>query len=323
MVTRTDAAFTYTNLNALQSLKRGAREGSSEAIQQTAQQFEALFLQLMLKGMRATQFDDSGLLNSEQTQFYQGLFDQQIALDLSQRGSLGLADMIAEQLGGEKSLKPPRTVLNITHSAAVSARLSTHYTGASEVSMGQIIPPQGSTDATSFTPSSPEAFVRYMWPHAQRVAQQFGVAPEVLIAQAALETGWGKSVPQHSDGRSSHNLFGIKADQSWSGERVVNTTLEFIDGLPVRRRDPFRAYGSYADSFADYANFLNNNPRYQTALRVRENKSAFVHALQQAGYATDPEYANKIERVMNSDAFKKGLEGLKFTASEPINASKG
>jgi flagellar protein FlgJ len=162
-----------------------------------------------------------------------------------------------------------------------------------------------------------------MWPHAQRVAEQFGVAPEVLIAQAALETGWGKSVPQHSDGRSSHNLFGIKADKGWSGKRVVNTTLEFIDGLPVRRRDPFRAYGSYADSFADYANFLNSNPRYQTALSVRENKSAFVHALHQAGYATDPEYAAKIERVMDSDAFKKGLQGLKFTAGEPINVSKG
>lgn len=322
MVSRTDAAFTYTNLNALQSLKRDAREGSSEAIQQTAQQFEALFLQTVLKGMRATQFDDSGLLNSEQTQFYQGLFDQQIALDLSQRNTLGLADMIAQQLGSEEPLAPPRTILNFTHpAAAVGAYSTTGSTGVADVAVGQMIPPHG--PITPFTPSSPEAFVRHMWPHAQRVADQFGVAPEVLIAQAALETGWGKSVPQHSDGRSSHNLFGIKADKSWSGGRVVNTTLEFIDGLPVRRRDPFRAYGSYADSFADYANFLNDNPRYQTALRVRENKSAFVHALQQAGYATDPEYAAKIERVMDSDAFKKGLQGLKFTASEPINASKG
>jgi flagellar protein FlgJ len=278
----------------------------------------------MLKGMRATQFDDSGLLNSEQTQFYQGLFDQQIALDLSQRNTLGLADMIAQQLGSEEPLAPPRTIINITQpTAAVSAHSSSSATAASEVAVEQLIASTGPSHETSFTPSSPEAFVRHMWPHAQSVAQQFGVAPEVLIAQAALETGWGKSVPQHSDGRSSHNLFGIKADKSWSGERVVNSTLEFIDGLPVRRRDPFRAYGSYGDSFADYANFLNDNPRYQTALKVRENKSAFVHALQQAGYATDPEYATKIERVMDSDAFKKGLQGLKFTASEPINTSKG
>jgi flagellar protein FlgJ len=320
VVTHTDAAFTYTNLSGLQSLKRSARKGSSEAIQQTAQQFEALFLQLMLKGMRATQFDDSGLLNSEQTRFYQGLFDQQIALDLSQRSALGLADVIARQLGGDNPLTPPRTVLTMTHST-VTQRSVTPAQGSPAA--GPIVAPKGAVDQTSFMPSSPEAFVRHMWSHAQSVATQFGVAPEVLIAQAALETGWGKSVPQHSDGRSSHNLFGIKADKGWSGERVVNTTLEFIDGLPVRRRDPFRAYGSYADSFADYANFLNSNPRYQTALRVRENKSAFVHALQQAGYATDPDYAVKIERVMDSEAFKNGLQGLKFVAGEPISVFKG
>lgn len=321
MVTRTDAAFTYTNLNALQTLKRDARQGSPEAIQQTAQQFEALFLQTLLKGMRATQFDDSGLLNSEQSRFYQGLFDQQIALSLSQRNSLGLSNVIAQQLGGEDTLTPPTTILNITNPLARAPLSKPRAT--SEASAGQAIAAQAPLDNTPFQASSPEAFVRHMWPHAQSIAQQFGVAPEFLVAQAALETNWGKSVPRFSDGRSSHNLFGIKADKGWQGERVVNTTLEFIDGLPMRRRDPFRAYRSYADSFADYANFLNSNPRYQDALSVRHDKSAFARALQQAGYATDPEYAAKIERLMNGSVFKKALQDLKFAAGRPINIASG
>lgn len=321
MINRTDAAFTYTDLNSLQSLKRGARQGSPEAVQATAQQFEALLLQLMLKGMRATRFDDGGLFNSQQTQFYQNLFDQQLALTLAQRNGLGLAPVIAKQLGGgEVATTPPRTILSVTRPADVANRPEQQHK-ASALSASTVSAPARAN--VPFKPTSPDEFVRHMWPHAERVAQQLGVAPEALIAQAALETGWGRAVPQFSDGRSSHNLFGIKADKSWRGERVVNTTLEFIDGLPVQRRDGFRAYGSYAESFADYVDFLRSNPRYQEALRVRSDKSAFVRALQQAGYATDPEYAAKIEKLMDSEPFNKVRQNLKFMAGEPINSSRG
>ena len=169
-----------------------------------------------------------------------------------------------------------------------------------------------------YEPTSPVAFVRRMWPHAQDAARQLGVAPEVLIAQAAHETGWGKSVPSFADGRTSHNLFGIKAHRGWDGERVVNSTLEFVNGVAVRQRDGFRAYRSYGESFNDYVNFLQVNPRYQEALTQVDDGAAYLNALQQAGYATDPKYAWKILGLMNGPSFDKALETLKSASAGPI-----
>ncbi|WP_195912227.1 glycoside hydrolase family 73 protein, partial [Candidatus Contendibacter odensensis] len=157
-----------------------------------------------------------------------------------------------------------------------------------------------------------------LWPHAQDAARQLGVAPEVLIAQAAHETAWGKSVPRFADGRSSHNLFGIKANRGWEGDRVVNSTLEFVNGAAVRQRDGFRAYGSYADSFKDYVNFLQVNPRYGEALNVVKDGTAYLRALQRAGYATDPAYAKKIQALINGPAFDDALGALKSAPTGPI-----
>ena len=151
--------------------------------------------------------------------------------------------------------------------------------------------------------------MEHIAPHARRAAEELGVSPKVLIAQSALETGWGQHMMQRPDGSPAFNLFGIKADASWEGDKVTQSTLEFEGGVMNRRKAAFRAYDSAAESLQDYVNFIQQNPRYEQALKAADDRG-YVHGLQQAGYATDPEYADKILAVLQSDRFQKmGAEG--------------
>ncbi|KRE90991.1 flagellar biosynthesis protein FlgJ [Frateuria sp. Soil773] len=156
----------------------------------------------------------------------------------------------------------------------------------------------------------PVAFVQALAPHAQAAAARLGVSVRALLAQAALETGWGKHLPGRGDGGSSFNLFGIKAGGSWDGDRVSVPTLEYQDGVAVRRRDSFRAYDTPADSFADYARLLADNPRYAAALGRGEDVAGFARALSRGGYATDPAYAAKLTAIANSPQMREALAAL-------------
>jgi len=176
------------------------------------------------------------------------------------------------------------------------------------------------TFASPTTFNSPENFVSSLWPFAQKAAQELGVAPKVLLAQAALETGWGKAVNKHADGRSSYNLFNIKANGAWSGESVVVSTLEYEDGLARREKALFRSYSSFQDSFDDYVAFIKQNPRYQSALAKASDSQAYAHELQQAGYATDPEYSLKIIKIINGEPMEKAINQLKLSFNETISA---
>ncbi len=334
MDTATDSAFVYTNLQGLAGLRAQAQKQSPEALQTAAKQFEAVFLQMMLKSMRAaTLTEDGGIMDSDQSRFYRDMYDQQIALSLAGQGKLGLAEKIVKQLGGEGSVTtPPQSpaivgdpLATLRQVERIRANVAMPSALAPTTAKGPVANPS-STDPVNdapFEPSSPAAFVRRMWPHAQEAARRLGVAPEVLIAQAAHETAWGKSVPRFSDGRTSHNLFGIKANRGWDGERVVNSTFEFVVGVAVRLLDGFRAYPSYADSFNDYVRFLQVNPRYKETLNSVGDGGAYLRALQQAGYATDPGYARKILGLMNGPAFDAALGPLKSALNQPISQPKG
>ena len=168
-------------------------------------------------------------------------------------------------------------------------------------------------------PDSPETFVKELWPHAQRAARELGTRPELLLAQAALETGWGQHMIRGTDGSNSFNLFGIKADARWQGERAVTETIEFENGLMRKQRASFRAYASLADSFADYADFLKTNPRYRAALNTAADAPSFARALAAAGYATDPEYSGKINRIMDGERLRDALSGVKDSAAQPLS----
>ena len=279
------SASIYTDLQGLAKLRTSvSKEAVTEkTLRQVAGQFEAMFTRMMLKSMREASFGDD-LFGSTQGDFYRDMYDQQLSLTLSSGKGMGLSEMLFKQLGGDKLAKEPA-------SAALLTAASRDETGD---------------------------FVQSLLPHARRAGQQLGVAPELLLAQAANETGWGKAIIQRPDGRSSFNLFGIKADERWSGERVSVPTLEYQDGVALRKRDAFRAYDSYAASFSDYVDFLRSNPRYGEALTKTANPAAFAQALQQAGYATDPAYANKLISIMSGPAMQDALAGLKISDARPL-----
>ncbi len=294
-VSASNHADVYTDFQGLARLRAQARQESPQALREAAQQVEALFLQMMLKSMREASTGE-GIMDNEQTKMFQGMYDQQLGIELSKGKGLGLADSLVRQLGraeplpqdGPRQLTLDRTRLQLSTPAIQSGgQLPELRTG------------QAKSDA--WRPQSPQEFVQDLWPHAQRAAQQLGTRPEVLIAQSALETGWGRSVMRHPDGESSHNLFGIKADKHWDGERVYSRTMEFRDGHMQRERAAFRSYDSLEQSFNDYVNFIQQNPRYGRALEQAADGARYVRELQEAGYATDPEYADKINAIMRGD----------------------
>lgn len=164
--------------------------------------------------------------------------------------------------------------------------------------------------------SSPQEFVATMLPMAQAAAEKIGVDANYLVAQAALETGWGKSIIRQQDGSSSHNLFGIKA-ADWQGESARVLTTEYVNGKPTKESASFRAYGSFEQSFNDYVSFLQNNQRYDNALDATANPKTFVRELQRAGYATDPQYANKVAQIA------KQMQTYQAVASVDVATSKG
>jgi flagellar protein FlgJ len=271
-----DNAGIYTDLNGLAALRHAAKQDQQQALPAVAKQFEALFMQTLLKNMRATDLG-GGMLESDQTRFYRDMADDQLSTQLAKGKGLGIADMLVRQLSGKtqipSSIEQHSSIASFTQSAA----------------------PSTSNQDSSV---SPQAFVRSLWPYAQQAAARLGVDPQALLAQAALETGWGQRQINHPDGRPSFNFFGIKATGDWQGGKVNVPTLEYEDGIAVRRQDSFRAYNSMAEAFQDYAHLLSQNPRYQAALKSGGNGAAFADALQAAGYATDPNYAAKLKAIM-------------------------
>ena len=282
------AANLYTDFKQLADLKRQAQQNSDQALEKVAKQFEAVFLQMMLKQMRQASMGDP-IFNSNGLEFYRDMHDQQLALHLSDQGSIGIADLIVRQLQPTNGFSGSRqkSIADYQHRPLLSNPVPAHPGNEAD----KVIKPTNKTPPGHF--DSPHQFVKTLLPEARKAARALGVDPKLLIAQAALETGWGKKIIHHPNGRNSHNLFNIKAGRTWEGERVKVGTLEYVDGVAVKKQADFRAYDNYQQSFADYVALLQQ-PRYREALDKAENPKAYLEALQQAGYATDPDYADKI-----------------------------
>src|SRR5688572_12715667 len=267
----------FADFQGLAALKNDAKQQAPEALKEAARQFESLFTQMLLKSMREANksFGEDSMFGSDQADMYQDMFDDQMALQMSKGRGLGLADMLVRQLqGGVQPTEQPAAPPSAAPSASSEPSAIRHPLSASK-----------------------DDFIRNMRPHAERAAREIGVDPDALLAQAALETGWGRSMPCNARGECSFNLFGIKAGSQWSGATVNVPTLEFESGIPVRKVERFRAYDSPADSFRDYAALIGGSSRYANARGTGENVDAFASALQQGGYATDPNYAQKIAAV--------------------------
>lgn len=305
-----------TDFGQFQGMRAGARSGDEATIRKAAQQFEALLTQQLFKNMRAGSLGDD-VMGGGQTGFYQDLFDQQMAVHLSSGKGLGLADMLVKQLRGTTAATPASDAAPTSDLAAMISRkraqlLQLHtndVAGAAHVG-GAGVPAVGGAAS-----KSPEDFVKAVLPHAERAARALGVPARVLVAQAALETGWGKHAIKGADGKSSFNFFGIKSDTRWSGDKASTTTTEFVDGSEQRQQADFRSYDSAGDAFDDYVDFLKSNPRYAQALHHGGSASQFVHGLQKAGYATDPAYAQKILSIANGPTMQVALASGKHSYS--------
>ncbi len=298
--------------NSLNNLKQAARENSPEAIKGVAKQFEAIFMNMMLKSMRDASPQDNPFDN-EQSRTFTSMLDQQLTSNLASKG-LGLADVLARQLskngyGVTNSLeqavtdKPSGTD---THSGLPSLINNPLLNNAANALKQKETAPLDNNslnnNAPTFKPlsdsSSASDFQKRMAQHAESASQATGVPAHLMLGQAALESGWGKRELKAADGTPSNNLFGIKATGNWNGKVVEATTTEYIHGIKQKRIEKFRAYDSYADSFKDFANLMRNNPRYENVMANLHSPQGYAQAMQQAGYATDPNYAVKLASVI-------------------------
>ena len=297
------------DLTGLEQLRRSAARDDKSALAEVAVQFEALFIGMMLDSARSAKLGD-GLFDGEQTQQYLELMDRQVALDMARHGGLGFGKLLLQQLtpgaqtrpgsvhspspGGAASALPGVDAQSSTEpSTSAEATAATQTAAEFPAALPQSMAALGGAEADASPPSPEENFVATLLPHANAAAAALGIEPRLLLAQAALETGWGGAVPQHADGASAHNLFGIKAGSTWRGARTAQWTLEHEGGAAVRQRAEFRAYPSSAASFADYVDLIGNHPRYASALASADSPEAYARAVQAAGYATDPGYADK------------------------------
>lgn len=322
---------TITDFNQFTGLRAAADQNDPAALREVASQFEALFLQTMLKNMREASLGDPIFGNSDQQEMYQGMMDQQLALEMASGKGVGLADMLVRQLGGDEaqiSVRPDRD-FPLTNVPRNPAGVPLHSPLQLQTAVPlQVVPPSVSgTPSHSPAPvnekpawSDPKAFVRDIWPHAQRAGRRLNVAPEAIVAQAALETGWGAHVMPDSNGDSSFNLFGIKAGGGWRGDQVSRQTLEFENGVPQPQTAQFRSYRDVGAVFNDYTEFLTDNPRYSAVSGHGDDVAGFANALQSAGYATDPKYADKLTRVLNSPTMQSVMRALKNSVVTPIKA---
>ena len=345
----------------LAGLKQAAANESPQALREAARQFESLFTSMVLKSMRAASFKDP-IFGSDQEDLYQEMYDDQVAAEMSKGKGLGLADMLVQQLrrggiGGAdsktgtaatpvQSARKPITAVSTISTAGIagamtaaranagaSAPVGARANATAGVNAGTAVP--AATVSAVACPSSTQQteFARSLWPDAQQAARQLGVSPVTLLAQAALETDWGRKVPQDASGSTSNNLFGIKATSAWTGAAVVNGTREFSGGMAGTVKAAFRSYGSAGDCFQDYVDVLKSNPRYLGALGTGNDVQAFGSALQQGGYATDPAYASKLAAVAGTLAHaltqaaagpgSVSLASLKFATGRPTTDGSG
>lgn len=297
----------FFDLSNLDSLRQEALQGDPDkkALKQVAAQFESIFTQMLFKSMRKANEafeDEDSPFNESSVKFYRDMHDQQLSMELSQSGALGLADIIVEQLSPTPGKYTPASLFS---SSSIAPMQKPRAEATTTVMTDKIQP---ADQAPVF--DNEQSFVSALWQHAKSAASKIGLSPAVMLAQSALETGWGKHVITKSDGQSSNNFFNIKADRSWQGEKAAKASLEFEQGVAVKKQSNFRAYNSIAESFEDFVNFLQQNPRYQSALKTTSDPSQYLSELQKAGYATDPNYAEKIKSVLKRSEFTQALNAV-------------
>ena len=284
MVDKVDfAASTYTDIQGLNSLRQEIKNNPSLAKKGAAKQFEALMVQMLLKTMREStrSLSSEKTAGGDQMAMYEDLLDKQISMSTN---NFGIAEII------EKSLNHAQ---NIDNAQGKTNPIS---------SENKSLPVIKSTDKShKFTTA--ESFVNNLWSLAKDAAGVIGLDPKFMLAQAALETNWGKNIINHVTGASSNILFNIKAGSGWQNDSVIAKTTEEEKDNSITEQAKFRSYNSLAESFKDYVKFLQSNERYREALAHTSSPEQFAEQLQKANFATDKNYADKIMKIFNSQKF--------------------
>lgn len=295
-ISPSNAQSLAADAQSLGNLKMEAGKNTPASIKETAKQFESLFMRELLKSMREATMK-SGMLDSAGGDLGTDLLDQQFAVQMSGQPG-GLSDIIALQL--------TRQMAGTTKDATAGAAGQSANTGGTTKST-KLSVPTASTSAVSKTTRAPTEtqsnFVQQHADVASEVEKATGIPASFMLGQAGHETGWGKFEIKHKGGASSHNLFGIKAGAGWTGKVAEVTTTEFVDGVATKKLAKFRAYDTYADAFKDYARMITESPRYAKAKAQSQtggSAQSFANGLQKAGYATDPDYAAKLSRAINT-----------------------
>ncbi|MBU1427073.1 MAG: flagellar assembly peptidoglycan hydrolase FlgJ [Gammaproteobacteria bacterium] len=285
-ISGTNVSSLAIDSQSLNNLRLQAKQSPDQALKAAAQQFETVFLNMMLKSMRDATPQD-GMFDSEQTKMFTGMLDQQLAQSMASSRGVGLAEIMVKQLSRTQG------------AGATTPEVTPAATATPVPNVTSVLP---SPNVTSVLPSAHPAdiqqtFVDKMRPHAELASLATGIPAHLIMGQAALESGWGRREIKMADGRDSHNLFGIKAGKDWNGKVAAVTTTEYHNGVASKQVARFRAYDSYSESFQDYARLLKENSRYAEVVGQGDAKG-FAQALQQAGYATDPHYADKLAGVI-------------------------
>ncbi|NVJ60367.1 MAG: flagellar assembly peptidoglycan hydrolase FlgJ [Gammaproteobacteria bacterium] len=349
------AKSVFHDLSSLNQLRESAKTDQRETLRAAVKEFEAYFLNLMLKNMRSANKligEDSPLTNDD-VSFYNEMHDQQLAVELSRSSKFGIGDMLFNQLAAalpndsskdgqsennqnfsikdyirtRSNTNEQSSLLNSTSKSAADELANTKFDyqpktnfvidnksktttanidflkhldlkvfGPGDNSNNNVNPMQSAAPADSKFETKKD-FIERLVPLAKKAASKIGVHPGVLIAQAALETGWGKFLSKAEDGSSSLNLFGIKSNAQWDGKVSRTMTIEFVKGLPEKLKQTFKAYDSLEQSFTDYVDLITENPRYQKAVESSSDPKAYLENIQTSGYATDPNYAEKIHGI--------------------------
>jgi flagellar protein FlgJ len=315
----------YFDQNSLNSVKTMGRHKDPAALKEIAKKFEAMFVQQMLKSMRDANavFSEGDMFSSEEVKFHQEMMDQQMVLNLTSGEGIGLAKSMFQQM--QKLYGTPVDINSQSESiknldGTFDKSLDRTLDRSLDKNLKGLLPPISrikpltssyTNDMRSGTKASvaqtPEEFLERVKPYAEKAAAELNVSTDVLLAQAALETGWGKHLIHDTQGNNSFNIFNIKAT-GWQGKSVMVNTLENKQGITQQERSSFRQYDDYAQSFSDYVTLIKTNPRYKEALSAGNNSEGYANALQKAGYATDPNYADKIKRLLNSDSIRTATE---------------
>ncbi|PMS13351.1 flagellar assembly peptidoglycan hydrolase FlgJ [Trinickia caryophylli] len=312
------------DVQGFDALRAQAASAPQQSLKTAAKQFDAVFIQMMLKSMREAT-PQEGPLDSRDTAQFTSMLDSQLSQQMSSKG-IGIANALITQLsrnagfggaggasgaagslgsmGAMGALGGDAPTGNEGNTAMMSALARAYSNAAANGSLSK--EPVGYSAASALTPplrgngssSKVDAFVEKMAGPAQAASEATGIPARFIIGQAALESGWGKGEIKTANGAPSHNVFGIKATKDWTGKTVSTLTTEYVNGRPQKVVEKFRAYDSYEEAMTDYANLLRNNPRYASVVNSSRDAASFAHGMQRAGYATDPHYAKKLISIM-------------------------